>query len=78
MLVDETLSVGDARFRKKSERKMKQLIRDEDKTVLIVSHSAGILRDLCKRLIWLDDGVVRMDGKTEEVLRAYEQYMEMP
>lgn len=72
MLVDETLSVGDARFRKKSSKKMNELIQDENKTVLIVSHSASILRELCERLIWLDGGKIRMIGNTEEVLAAYE------
>lgn len=72
MLVDETLSVGDSRFRKKSSKKMNELIQDENKTVLIVSHSASILRELCERLIWLDGGKIRMIGDTEEVLAAYE------
>lgn len=72
MLVDETLSVGDSRFRKKSSKKMRELIQDENKTVLIVSHSASILRELCERMIWLDGGKIRMIGNTEEVLAAYE------
>lgn len=72
MLIDETLSVGDSRFRKKSSRKMRQLIRDEDKTVLLVSHSENILRELCGRLIWLDEGKIRMIGDTDAVLKAYE------
>ena len=74
MLVDETLSVGDARFRKKSSEKMKQLIHDENKTVLIVSHSSSILQELCQRMIWLDNGKVRMAGDTKTVLDAYEEY----
>ena len=73
MLVDETLSVGDSNFKKKSAKKMKQLIRNEDKTVLIVSHSMDTLKELCKRTIWLDDGVIRMVGPTKEVLEAYQE-----
>jgi len=72
MLVDETLSVGDSRFRKKSSKKMRQLIRDEKKTVLLVSHSDSVLRELCTRLIWLDEGKIRMIGGTKAVLEAYE------
>lgn len=72
MLVDETLSVGDSRFRKKSSKKMRQLIRDEKKTVLLVSHSDSVLRELCTRLIWLDEGTIRMIGDTGAVLEAYE------
>ena len=71
MLVDETLSVGDRRFRKKSEKKMLSLINDERKTVLIVSHNLPTLNELCQRVIWIDDGVVRMDGPTNEVITAY-------
>lgn len=71
MLVDETLSVGDRRFRKKSEAKMMSLIRDDNKTVLIVSHNLSTLQELCTRVIWIDNGIVRMDGPTDEVLQAY-------
>lgn len=76
MLVDETLSVGDSNFKKKSAKKMKQLIRNEDKTVLIVSHSMDTLKELCKRTIWLDDGVIRMIGPTKKVLEAYQENSE--
>ncbi len=71
MLVDETLSVGDRRFRKKSEAKMRSLINEENKTVLIVSHNLSTLQELCQRVIWIDKGVVRMDGPTDEVIQAY-------
>lgn len=74
MLIDETLSVGDTKFKKKSAKKMKQLIRDENKTVLIVSHSLGTLSELCQRVIWLDQGKIRMIGDTESVLNAYREY----
>ena len=76
MLVDETLSVGDRRFRQKSSAKMLELIHDENKTVIVVSHSSDVLRDLCNRVIWLEDGQIRMEGDTETVLRAYEEFMD--
>ena len=76
MLVDETLSVGDARFKKKSGKKMKELINDDERTVILVSHSSSTLRELCDRMLWLDDGVIRMNGNTDEVLDAYETYMD--
>ena len=71
MLIDEILSVGDRRFKKKSEKKMKSLINNDEKTVLIVSHNLSTLQELCQRVIWIDKGIVRMDGPTEEVLNAY-------
>ncbi len=74
MLIDEVLSVGDARFKKKSYAKMKSLISDSDRTVLIVSHSNDTLEKLCDCLMWLDEGQIRMMGDTKEVLDAYNAY----
>ena len=74
MLIDEVLSVGDAKFRKKSYEKMKQLISDADRTVIIVSHSNDTLEKLCDSLLWLHDGEIKMYGEVKEVLAAYNQY----
>lgn len=76
ILIDEVLSVGDEKFKKKSSKKMKELISDKDRTVLIVSHSISTLRKLCSKMLWLDDGEIRMLGDTNEVLDAYEKYCE--
>lgn len=78
MLIDETLSVGDRRFKQKSLTKMKELINREDTTVLIVSHSDVTLAELCSRVIWMHDGKIRMDGSAEEVLAAYSAFMDEP
>ena len=75
MLIDEVLSVGDTRFKRKSYRKMKQLISDKDRTVVVVSHNSETLRKLCTRLLWLHDGEIKMLGETDEVLEAYEEFM---
>lgn len=75
MLVDEVLSVGDAKFKKKSFAKMKQLINDKDRTVVIVSHNGETLRKLCDTILWLHDGAIKMQGSTEEVLPLYEEFM---
>lgn len=76
MLIDEVLSVGDQRFKKKSFRKMKKLISDESRTVVIVSHNLNTLRELCNSVLWMDDGEIKMQGDPETVLDAYEAYME--
>lgn len=76
ILVDEVLSVGDERFQKKSLAKMETLIQDKDKTVIIVSHSIETLENLCDRVLWLHDGIVKETGETQEVLKKYEQYMQ--
>lgn len=75
ILIDEVLSVGDEHFKKKSSAKMKELISDKNRTVLIVSHSISTLRKLCTKMLWLHDGKIKMLGDTNEVLTAYEQYM---
>lgn len=75
MLIDEVLSVGDAKFKEKSYNKMKELISDEKRTVIIVSHSLGTIRELCNEVLWLDKGKVMMQGKPEEVIPKYEEYM---
>lgn len=75
MLVDEVLSVGDSKFKKKSYNKMKQLISDENRTVIIVSHAMETLEDLCDEILWLHDGEVKMYGETNLVLSAYEKFM---
>ena len=75
MLIDEVLSVGDARFKRKSYRKMKQLISNEERTVVIVSHSLETLRKLCTSMLWLHNGKVKMIGEPGKVLDAYEEFM---
>ena len=75
MLIDEVLSVGDAKFKKKSYQKMKELITDDSRTVLIVSHSADTLEKLCTSLLWLHEGEVKMQGDTKTVLKAYNEFM---
>ena len=73
ILIDEVLSVGDIAFKRKSYEKMKELISDADRTVIIVSHSTSTLKDLCDEVIWLKEGKVHMQGKPEEVLDKYEE-----
>lgn len=75
MLVDEVLSVGDERFKKKSYAKMKELISDKNRTVVIVSHSLNALADLCSSVLWLHEGEIRMQGNTKEVIDAYREFM---
>ena len=75
LLVDEVLSVGDAAFKKKSYHKMKELILDSERTVLIVSHSVPTLRELCDRVLWMHDGKIKMLGEPEDILKKYEAFM---
>lgn len=71
LMVDETLGVGDAEFREKSEARMAEMIGG-DATVVLVSHSMAFMKRVCTRLVWLDKGVVRADGDPAEVVGRYE------
>ena len=75
MLIDEVLSVGDAKFKKNSYKKMQELIRDEIRSVVIVSHSTETLEMLCTSLLWLHEGEIKMQGDTKTVLDAYNEFM---
>lgn len=75
ILIDEVLSVGDSRFKKKSYAKMKELISDENRTVVIVSHEAKTIAELCSKVLWIDDGELVQFGETKEVLESYNAYM---
>lgn len=75
LLIDEVFSVGDIKFKQKSYNKMKELISKEDRTVVIVSHSMGALKELCDEVIWLNDGVIMDQGKPDDIIPKYEEYM---
>ena len=75
ILIDEVLSVGDEHFKKKSFSKMKELISDKNRTVIIVSHSMDTLHTLCQKVLWINDGVYQMMGDTDTTLKAYKEYM---
>ncbi|MFT4218679.1 MAG: ABC transporter ATP-binding protein [Micropruina sp.] len=72
LIVDEALAVGDRRFRQRSEARIRE-IRDEAGTIFLVSHSMKSIRDTCERVLWLNKGVLTMDGPCEEVVSAYEE-----
>lgn len=76
LLVDETLGVGDASFRKKSEAAMRERIQSNH-TVVLVSHSSTFIGSLCDRVVWIDGGVSVMQGNTDEVLEAYHQNLKL-
>ena len=74
LLIDEALSVGDARFRRKSFRKMRELIQ-EDRTILLVSHALGSIEELCDAAIWIDKGRLRMWDTPDTVVEAYTEFL---
>ena len=72
LIVDEILSVGDAAFQKKSKNRMMELMSGGT-TVLLVSHSAEQITEMCSRAIWLEKGTMKMIGPAADVCRAYEE-----
>ena len=72
LIVDEALAVGDRRFRQRSEARIRE-IRDQAGTIFLVSHSMKSIRDTCERVLWLNKGVLMMDGPSDEVVSAYEE-----
>ena len=71
LLIDEALAVGDREFRDKSAARLDEH-RAAAGTVLLVSHNLTEIRRSCSRVIWLQEGLVALDGPTEDVLAAYE------
>ncbi len=72
LLVDEVMAVGDEAFQNKCYRLIAQL-QKAGKTILFVSHDLAVVERVAQRVIWLNRGVVRMDGGVEEVLTAYRE-----
>ena len=70
LIVDEILSVGDVAFQEKSKKRMLHLMGGGT-TVLFVSHSIEQIREMCDRAVWLDQGLIKMMGKAEDVCQAY-------
>jgi len=76
LLVDEVLAVGDINFQKKCLGKMGDVAK-AGRTVVLVSHQLNQIRRLCHRVVWIDDGSIRQNGNTHEVVSAYESAMTM-
>ena len=75
MLIDEVLSVGDIHFKEKSYNKMKELISNDDRTVVIVSHNSNTIKELCNKVIWLHEGLIKDQGDPNIIMDKYEAFM---
>jgi ABC-type polysaccharide/polyol phosphate transport system ATPase subunit len=74
LIIDEALSVGDARFRRKSFERMRQLCQ-EDRTILLVSHALATIEKLCDDCIWMHKGEMRMWDEPTAVVEAYTEFL---
>jgi lipopolysaccharide transport system ATP-binding protein len=70
LIIDEALSVGDARFAAKATAKMRELT-SRGRILILVSHSMASIESMCTRCIWIDGGRIRMDGPPADVTMAY-------
>ena len=75
LLIDEILAVGDQHFQDKCYAKLQELKKQTDKTIVIVSHSLGIVKQLCDRAIWIYKGRVNLDGDPTYVIAEYLEQM---
>jgi len=71
LLLDEVMSVGDHDFRKRSRARIEEMVRG-DATVVIVSHSVNLMRDLCDRVFYLENGQFKTDGDPETAIKQYQ------
>ena len=70
LIVDEVLAVGDQAFQEKCRERIRGF-KAQGKTLLFVSHSGPMVRELCNRAVWLERGQILLDGPADEVLDAY-------
>lgn len=71
LILDEVLSVGDEFFRKKSLKRVKEMIHGGS-TVLMVSHGMGTIKDNCSKVVWIEKGELKMVGDAKTVCKAYQ------
>lgn len=74
LLIDEVLGVGDEDFKKKSSDKLKELIND-NRTVILVSHSMNVVKDMCDKVLWLNSGQLMGYGDADEIVDEYRKFV---
>jgi teichoic acid transport system ATP-binding protein len=72
LLIDEALATGDAKFKRKSKAKIDELRKDAG-AVFLVAHNLDVIEETCNRVIWIEEGQIRMDGDPETVIEAYNE-----
>lgn len=74
IMIDEALATGDDAFRERSNQAMRDLIARSG-TGFLVNHSAGVIREMCTRVVWMDEGAIIEDGDTLDVMQHYSYFM---
>lgn len=75
LVVDEILAVGDFLFQQKCQQRMEEMLQDGT-TLLFVSHNEGDVKRICKKAVWINQGVVQEMGPAAEVYDHYKAWME--
>lgn len=73
LIVDEVLSVGDFRFQKKCEERIRYMI-DDGTTIILVSHDIDIIERLCNKVLWFDHGIIKKMGNTQDICERYKKF----
>jgi ABC-type polysaccharide/polyol phosphate transport system ATPase subunit len=76
LIIDEALSAGDAHFKKKASDKMSELV-SKARTMLVVSHALGTIKELCDEAIWLHKGELIRQGEPDEIIAAYTKFLQV-
>ena len=71
LIMDEILSVGDADFQKKCLDKMQEVVQDQGRTILFVSHNMQAMSQLCQKSMWLEQGKIKETGDTHLMINRY-------
>jgi lipopolysaccharide transport system ATP-binding protein len=70
LLMDEWFMVGDAEFHEKAQLRLENMVRGAE--ILVIStHNTSVVRNWCTRVLWLEQGRIRLDGEPDEVCEAY-------
>lgn len=72
ILLDESLAVGDQEFREKSYNKIQEFFK-KGKTIIVVSHFMDFIRKSCSRVVWLQEGLVKMEGNSRKIVKIYDR-----
>ena len=73
LLIDEALNTGDAQFRARTKKRLDE-VRAQAGCVFLVSHSLGTIKQMCTRVLWVEQGRLLADGDPEWVCQQYEEY----
>lgn len=76
VLLDEALSVGDEEFRERCRERIDRIAQDSS-TILLVSHSTSSVNRMCTRAVWIESGMVRLDGPVRQVTAQYRKHLDI-